>query len=74
MVYKSKNDAYFSKHFETLVNEHGGKWIIIVKGKKIAICPKHELSQRLKKARERYPDETPLAAPIPRKEELQCIL
>lgn len=74
MAYKSKNDAYFSEHFESLVDRHGGKWIVIVNGEKIAIGYKHELSKMLKKAREKYPNETPLAAPIPRKEELQCIL
>ncbi|MCD6220438.1 hypothetical protein J7K43_08665 [Candidatus Calescamantes bacterium] len=74
MVYENKNDAYFSAHFEELVNKHGGKWIVIAGGEEIAIGNKHELSQMLKKARKKYPNETPLAAPIPRKEELQCIL
>jgi len=74
MEYKNKNDAYFTKHFESLVDKHGGKWIVIIDGKEIAIGYKHELSKMLKEARKKYPDKTPLAAPIPRKEELQCIL
>ena len=70
----NKNDAYFSAHFEELVNKHGGEWVVIAKGKKVAIGHKYELHEMLKKAREKYPDAIPLAAPIPRKEELQCIL
>ena len=74
MEHKNKNDEYFSKHFEKLVDKHGGKWIVIVDGKKFAIGYKYELSKMLKKARKKYPGKTPLAAPIPREEELQCIL
>ena len=39
-----------------------------------AIGYKHELSKMLKEARKKHPNEIPLAAPIPQKEELQCIL
>jgi hypothetical protein len=74
MGYENKNDAYFAKHFEELVNDHGGKWIVLVNGEKIAICSKYELSKILEKARKQFPNQTPFAAPIPRKEELQCIL
>lgn len=69
-----KNDAYYTEHFEELVEKYGGQWIVIACGKLIAVSHKNELSKMLKKARKKYPNEIPLAAPVPQKEELQCIL
>lgn len=67
------NDHYFTEHFEELVTEHGGEWIVIAKGELVGIGPKHTVKEMLRNARERFPGEIPLASPIPREEEIECI-
>ncbi|PIV57149.1 hypothetical protein COY52_10395 [Candidatus Desantisbacteria bacterium CG_4_10_14_0_8_um_filter_48_22] len=75
-MYKTKfsNDEYFRKNFTELVNKYGGLWIAIAGGKKVMVGPKHMLSEMFKKARKKFPGDTPLISPIPKKEEIQCIL
>lgn len=72
--YYDPNDAYFSKHFEELVTKHGGKWIVLIKGELISICEENEITKYLVLAREKYPGEVPFASPIPREDEIECIL
>lgn len=72
--YYDPNDAYFSKHFEELVIKHGGKWIVLIKGNLISICEENEITKYLALAREKYPGKIPFASPIPREEEIECIL
>jgi hypothetical protein len=72
--YCDPNHGYFSEHFQELVEEHGGKWVILVKGRLLAVCERGEIAMYLAQARKKYPDVTPFAAPIPREEEIECIL
>jgi hypothetical protein len=41
--YFDPNDAYFSGHFEELVDHHGGKWIVLEEGELAAICEGYEI-------------------------------
>lgn len=72
--YSEPNHDYFSEHFEELVLNHGGKWIVLIKGELISICHEDEITKYLALAREKYPGEVPFASPIPKKEEIECIL
>lgn len=72
--YYEPNHAYFSEHLEELVIKHGGKWIVLIKGELISICEGHEITKYLALAREKYPGEVPFASPIPREDEIECIL
>jgi len=74
MVYYNKNDEYFSKHFNQLVKKYGGEWIVIAGGRKIGIGDKSQLKALVDQARKRFPKDTPLVSPIPREDEIQCIL
>lgn len=71
---KNKDDQYFGRHLDRLVREHGGKWIVIVHGRKFAIVTKSRLSQAMKKVRKKYPGCVPFMSPIPRPAEIQCLL
>ena len=51
-----------------------GRWVVIAAGRIIRIGPKRSLKRMVKQAKTRYPDETPLVAPIPTDQDLQCIL
>lgn len=70
--YYEPNDAYFRKHLQKLVKAHGGevgshcRWLADRSGARSG-------TQKAV-ARKRFPKDIPLIAPIPRKEELKCIL
>ena len=68
------DDYYFRKHFARLVREHGGKWIVLAEGKLIGIGKKDKVPKLFLKAQTSYPTSTPFIAPIPTKEELECVL
>jgi hypothetical protein len=68
------NDAYFRKHLSKWVKAYGGKWVVIAGGSLIGVAREEELKKLTALARKRYPKDIPLIAPIPRKEELECIL
>ena len=68
------NDAYFRKHLQKLVKHHGGQWVVIAGGSLIGVAHEAELKKLTALARKRYPKDIPLIAPIPRKEDLECIL
>lgn len=72
--YHEPNDAYFRKHLQSLVKANGGKWVVIAGGRLIGIAHETEIKKLTELARKRYPKDIPLIAPIPRKEELECIL
>ncbi len=72
--YHEPNDTYFTKHLQKLVKAHGGKWVVIAGGRLIGVASEAELKKLTALARKRYPKDIPLIAPIPRKEELECIL
>lgn len=72
--YPDSDDAYFKKHFARLVREHGGEWIVMAEGKVIGIGKKDKLSGLVSKAQASYPKSRPFIAPIPTKEELECVL
>ena len=74
MAYFTINDHCFHKNFSRLVKRHGGKWVVIAGGKVIGTAPKSRVRKLIDLARKMFPRETPLAAPIPREEEIQCIL
>ena len=68
------NDECFRRHFTELVEQHGGEWIVIAGGEIVGIGPEAQVSQLSRKARELYPEETPLLAPIPTADDIECIL
>ena len=72
--YHDPNHACFTKHLQRLVKAHGGKWVVIAGGSLIGVASEAELKQLTALARKRHPKDIPLIAPIPRKEELECIL
>ena len=72
--YRDPNDDYLSNHLSEFAKRYGGKWVVIAGGEAIGSANREDLSRLVKKARERFPKETPLASPIPREEELECIL
>ncbi len=74
MRFKDPNHQYFTDHFADLVEKYAGNWVVIAGGEMIGICPKHQLSALIDQARQKYPDDIPLTAPIPKEEEIECIL
>ncbi len=73
-VYHEPNDTYFKEHLSAFVKEHGGEWVVIAGGQLIGFARKDNISALMKKAREMFPDDIPMLSPIPREEELECIL
>ncbi|MBI5181909.1 MAG: hypothetical protein HZA06_03230 [Nitrospirae bacterium] len=73
-VYREPNDAYFKKHLSAFVKEHGGEWVVIAGGQLIGFAPKTDISRLVEKAKKIFPEDIPLLSPIPREEELECIL
>jgi Family of unknown function (DUF5678) len=65
---------YFKTHFARLVREHGGEWIVLADGKLVGIGKKKNIRSLIRKAKSKHPDAIPLIAPIPTKEELECVL
>ncbi len=74
IVYREPNDTYFKDHLSEFVTEHGGEWVIIAGGQLIGFANKDKISELLKKAKKMFPRDIPLVSPIPREEELECIL
>ena len=74
VVKNGANHRCFTKHFNRLVTQAGGKWVVIAGGQVIRIGPKQALKRMVREAKVRYPDKTPLIAPIPTDQDLQCIL
>lgn len=72
--YSNPNDEYFKNHLSEFVKVHGGEWVVIAGGGLIGFTNKENISTLVKKARKRFPDDIPLISPIPREEELECIL
>ncbi len=72
--YHDPNHDYFSSHFEELVQRHGGKWIVLAKGHPVAICEASELDHWLDEAEKKFPQEVPFATPIPREDDIECVL
>ncbi len=68
------NDRYFHTHFARLVKEHGGKWIVLADGKLIGIGREKDVAKLIAKARSTHPHSPPFAAPIPARQDLQCLL
>lgn len=74
---KAVRDAdheYFASNFPRLVRKHGGQWIVLVHGNLIGIDKKNRLASLIKKARSEYPDSIPFIAPIPTRDEIECVL
>lgn len=74
MRYRSPNDTYFQKNLSRLIKRHGGKWVVVAKGRAVAVCAKKDLKRFFDLAKKRYPGEIPLVSPIPTREEIHCIL
>lgn len=73
-VFHDADDWYFRKHFSHLVRQHGGEWIVLAAGKLIGIGKKDKVRGLVGKARGIYPKSTPFIAPIPTKDEIECVL
>jgi len=73
-IVEDPNHACFTKHLQKLVKTHGGKWVVIAGGTLIGVASEAELKGLTAVARKRYPKDVPLISPIPRKEEIECIL
>jgi len=74
MRYHNPNDEFLSRHLSEFVKEHGGEWVIIAGGELIGFAYKENLTKLIKKARKLHPADTPLVSPIPKEEEIECIL
>jgi hypothetical protein len=72
--YSDPNDEYLSKYLSGFVKRYGRNWVVIAGGEVVAFSDKEGLSRLIKKARRRFPKETRLISPIPREEEVDCIL
>jgi hypothetical protein len=70
--YSNPNHDYFTEHFEELVDHHGGKYLVMADGEVVAICYGHEMDPYVDQIRER--GIVPFIAPIPRPEEIECLL
>jgi len=68
------NHYCFTKQFDRLVTQAGGQWVVIAGGQVIRIGPKRILKRMIKEAKARHPNDTPLVAPIPTDQDLQCVL
>ncbi|MBI4838051.1 MAG: hypothetical protein HY806_02710 [Nitrospirae bacterium] len=73
-IYHEPNDTYFKEHLSEFVKKHGGEWVVIAGGQLIGFARKDNISALMKKARELFPADIPMLSPIPREEELECIL
>lgn len=65
---------YFQTHLDRLVRERGGEWIVLAEGNLVGIGKKQRVPGLIQRARAKYPHATPFAAPIPTKENLECVL
>ena len=74
VIKNGANHRCFTRNFNRLVTQAGGKWVVISAGQVIRIGPKQALKRMVREAKTRYPDKTPLIAPIPTDQDLQCIL
>jgi hypothetical protein len=72
--YADPDDRYFKKHFAQLVREHGGEWIVLADGKLIGIADKKKIAKLVQKAQSNHPNAAPFIAPIPTREDLECVL
>ena len=72
--YSDPNDEFLRNHLSDFVKKYGGKWVVIAGGEAIGFANREDLSRLVKRARKRFPKDTPLVSPIPREEELECIL
>jgi hypothetical protein len=74
LVHVDADHRYFKTHLGRLVRERGGEWIVLAEGNLVGIGKKERVPRLIQKARSKYPHATPFAAPIPTKEDLQCVL
>lgn len=72
--YADPDHRYFSKHLGRLVRERPGEWIVLAEGNLIGIAKKESIRSLIREARSRYPRSIPFIAPIPAKEDLECVL
>lgn len=72
--YINPNDEFFRTHISEFVKSHAGEWVVIAGGQLIGFVHKENISKLVKKARKQFPEDIPLVSPIPREEELECIL
>ncbi len=72
--YADADHRYFSRHLDRLVRERAGEWIVLAEGHLIGIGKKNQIQGLIHKAQSKYPGATPFIAPIPTKEDLECVL
>ena len=72
--FSDPNDECFRKHFAELVEQNDGEWVVIAGGEIVGIGPEEQVSEMSRQARELHPDDTPLLAPIPTADDIECIL
>jgi len=69
-----RNHRCFTQHVDRLVTCAGGQWVVVAGGKILGIGPKRALKRMVRDARRRYPEDTPLVAPLPTDQDLPCVL
>jgi hypothetical protein len=69
-----KNEVFFRRHFEEFVNNYGGQWVVIANGRLIGTGTKDRIKELFTKAKKLYPTEEPHISPIPKPEEIECVL
>ena len=63
--------SWISKNFSKLVEGYGGQYVIVAAGE---IFSGKEPKTLEKEAQKKYPRETPVGMPVPRREDFTCAL
>lgn len=73
MTRTSQNYRYFRRHFNSLVKRHGGRMVVIAKGRLVGSSP-HSNPNRLLRligsVKQNDPKEVPFVTPVPTVKEL----
>ena len=68
MTRTSANYRYFRKHFNRLVERHGGRMVVIARGRFVGSCThasRGRLRRMVARIREEHPREIPFVTPVP---------
>ena len=67
----ANDDKWIADHFEELVNEHGGEYLVVVNGEPFIGL---DAAKLFEEARRKYKGFTPTCMPIPKPEDFLSIL
>lgn len=73
MTRTSANYRYFRRNFNRLVRNHGGRMVVIARGRLVGTCPHaspNRLLRLIAQVRREHPREVPFVTPVPTVKEL----